>query len=47
MKFEERFGHEAEGEEEPLKGGRYAMSPICSIREEKLAKRFDPNSYIT
>ena len=45
--FEERFGRQAQGEEEPLKGGRYAIESYLQYQGEKLAKRFDPNSYIT
>jgi len=45
--FEERFGHQAQGEEEPLKGGRYAIESYLQHQGEKLAKRFDPNSYVT
>jgi homoserine O-acetyltransferase/O-succinyltransferase len=44
--FEERFGHEAQGEEDLLKGGRFAMESYLEYHGEKLAKRFDPNSYI-
>ena len=45
--LEQRFGHEAQGEEEPLKGGRYAVESYLQHQGEKLAKRFDPNSYVT
>ncbi|HEX4434967.1 MAG TPA: homoserine O-acetyltransferase [Acidimicrobiales bacterium] len=44
--FEERFGREAQGQEEPLKSGRYAIESYLQYHGEKLAKRFDPNSYI-
>ena len=45
--FEQRFGREPQGEEEPLKGGRFAMESYLEYQGEKLAKRFDPNSYIS
>jgi homoserine O-acetyltransferase/O-succinyltransferase len=45
--FELRFGREAQGEEDPLKGGRYAIESYLQYHGEKLAKKFDPNSYIT
>jgi homoserine O-acetyltransferase len=45
--FEERFGRDPQGEEEPLKGGRYAIESYLQHHGEKLGKRFDPNSYIT
>lgn len=45
--FEERFGREPQGEEDPLKGGRYAIESYLQYQGEKLAKKFDPNSYIT
>lgn len=44
--FEQRFGRETQGEEDPLKGGRYAVESYLQYHGEKLAKRFDPNSYI-
>jgi homoserine O-acetyltransferase/O-succinyltransferase len=44
--FEQRFGREGQGEEEPLKGGRYAIESYLEHHGEKLAERFDPNSYL-
>jgi homoserine O-acetyltransferase/O-succinyltransferase len=44
--FERRFGRQAQGEEEPLKGGRYAIESYLQHQGEKLAQRFDPNSYV-
>jgi homoserine O-acetyltransferase/O-succinyltransferase len=44
--FEYRFGRGAQGAEEPLKGGRYAIESYLQYHGEKLTKRFDPNSYI-
>ena len=44
--FEQRFGREPQGEEEPLKGGRYAVESYLQYQGEKLAKRFDPNCYV-
>jgi homoserine O-acetyltransferase/O-succinyltransferase len=44
--FEQRFGREPQGEEDPLKGGRYAIESYLQYQGEKLAKRFDPNSYV-
>jgi homoserine O-acetyltransferase/O-succinyltransferase len=45
--LQERFGRQAQGVEEPLKGGRYAVESYLQYQGEKLAKRFDPNSYVT
>ena len=36
----------AQDEEEPLKGGRYAIESYLEYHGDKLAERFDPNSYI-
>jgi homoserine O-acetyltransferase len=44
--FQERFGRAAQGEEEPLKGGRYAIESYLQHHGERLAQRFDPNSYV-
>jgi homoserine O-acetyltransferase len=44
--FESRFGRRPQGEEDPLKGGRYAVESYVQYHGEKLAGRFDPNSYV-
>jgi homoserine O-acetyltransferase/O-succinyltransferase len=44
--FEQRFGRKAQDEEQPLKGGRYAIESYLQHQGEKLAQRFDPNSYV-
>ncbi len=44
--FDVRFGREHQGAEEPLKGGRYAIESYLEYHGDKLARRFDPNSYI-
>lgn len=44
--FEERFGRVPQDEEDPLKGGRYSIESYLQHHGEKLARRFDPNSYI-
>ena len=44
--FESRFGRRAQESEEPLKGGRYAIESYLEYHGDKLAGRFDPNSYI-
>jgi homoserine O-acetyltransferase/O-succinyltransferase len=44
--FEARFGRAVQGEENPLKGGRYAIESYLQHHGEKLTERFDPNSYI-
>ena len=45
--FRRRFDRAAQGEEEPLKGGRYAIESYLQHQGEKLGQRFDPNSYVT
>jgi homoserine O-acetyltransferase len=44
--FEDRFGRRPQDEEDPLKGGRYSIESYLQHHGEKLAQRFDPNSYI-
>jgi homoserine O-acetyltransferase len=44
--FQIRFGRRSQGEEEPLKGGRYSVESYVQHHGEKLARRFDPNSYV-
>jgi homoserine O-acetyltransferase len=45
--FDERFGDGHEGDEQPLDGGRYAVESYLEHHGEKLASRFDANTYIT
>ncbi len=46
LEFESRFGRGAQAEEDPSKGGRFAVESYLEYHGEKLARRFDPNSYI-
>ena len=41
-----RFGRGAQAEEDPSKGGRFAVESYLEYHGDKLARRFDPNSYI-
>ena len=45
--LDERFGREPQGREQPLGGGgRYAVESYLDHQAGKLARRFDPNSYL-
>ncbi|VEI13645.1 homoserine O-acetyltransferase MetX [Trueperella bialowiezensis] len=44
--FDERFGRTPQEGEDPLAGGRYAVSSYLDHHAYKLALRFDANSYI-
>ena len=44
--FDERFGRGRQADEQPLKGGRYAVESYLEYHGEKLAFRFDANTYI-
>jgi homoserine O-acetyltransferase len=42
-----RFGRAAQGDEDPLHGGRYGVESYLDHHALKLARRFDANSYLT
>jgi len=44
--FGQRFGRRPQGEGEPPAAGRFAVESYLEYQGEKLARRFDPNSYI-
>lgn len=44
--LQSRFGRRAQAEEDPFKGGRFAVESYLQHHGDKLAERFDPNSYI-
>ncbi len=46
LEFEGRFGRKAQAEEDPRKGGRFAVESYLQHHGDKLARRFDANSYI-
>jgi homoserine O-acetyltransferase len=47
LEFAERFGRGRQGDEQPLDGGRYAIESYLEYHGDKLAARFDANTYIT
>ena len=44
--FAERFGRDAQADERPLAGGRYAIESYLEYHGRHLGRRFDANSYI-
>lgn len=44
--LQSRFSRDPQGSENPLKGGRFAVESYLEYHGDKLAGRFDPNSYI-
>jgi len=46
LEFDQRFGRGHQGDETPLAGGRYAVESYLEYHGEKLARRFDANTYI-
>ena len=46
LELDQRFGRGHQGDEQPLDGGRYAIESYLEYHGEKLADRFDANTYI-
>jgi homoserine O-acetyltransferase len=46
LEFESRFGRASHEEEDPRKGGRFAVESYLEYHGDKLTRRFDPNSYV-
>jgi homoserine O-acetyltransferase len=46
LEFDARFGRDHQGDEDPFAGGRYAVESYLEHHGDKLARRFDANSYI-
>jgi homoserine O-acetyltransferase len=44
--FDVRFAREAQGDEDPLRGGRYAIESYLEYQGQKLVRRFDANTYV-
>lgn len=45
--LDERFGRIPQGAEDPLEGGRFAVQSYLEHHGDKLARRFDANTYVT
>ena len=46
IELDTRFGRRPEGDEQPLARGRYSVESYLDHHADKLARRFDPNSYL-
>ncbi|HEX5144331.1 MAG TPA: homoserine O-acetyltransferase [Mycobacterium sp.] len=46
VELDSRFGNDAQGDENPLAGGRYAVQSYLEHQGEKLVARFDAGSYV-
>ncbi len=45
--LDDRFANDAQGDERPADGGRYAVQSYLEYQGGKLAARFDPGTYVT
>ena len=45
--LDDRFGNDAQDDENPTDGGRYAVQSYLEHQGDKLAARFDPGTYVT
>jgi homoserine O-acetyltransferase len=45
LELDARFGRAHQGDERPLEGGRYAVESYLEYQGDKLAHRFDANTY--
>ena len=46
VELDDRFGNDAQGSENPLADGRYAVESYLEHQSAKLGRRFDPGSYV-
>ncbi len=46
LELDTRFGRAAQGDDDPLDGGRFAVQSYLEHHGDKLSRRFDPNSYV-
>jgi homoserine O-acetyltransferase len=47
VELDTRFGNDAQGDEDPMSGGRYAVQSYLEYQGAKLLRRFDAGSYVT
>jgi homoserine O-acetyltransferase len=46
LELDNRFGNDAQGEEKPTEGGRYAVQSYLEYQGAKLVERFDAGTYV-
>lgn len=47
LELDDRFGNDAQGDETPTTGGRYAVQSYLEYQGAKLVERFDAGTYVT